>query len=859
MERMSISAAKTAIVAITAALAGGAWAVETPFTAYKDGHASSSAYTGNARTMMVRAGDFKGWVAHALADGSGQGLQRARLQVYVKDVIHDGKLTAWLGSSLSTLENQTHLTDLQAKDTVGSAALSASKHIQGMVDIPLNSVFLKSVADGTYMGLVLEGSGGLDAEIGALEGSHGAILYLDYKAGVEIPEKTWVDSVAKSLAENHGAALRGAGGPKGETGPAGPQGPQGPQCPNGIRGDKGDPGDSPTLFNLVLDRGKRAYYTFDVFRGLPQTTPDSSGQGNTLTLATNGLTKVEKAPGDSAILFIGGHASAANAQSLNPYKEITLSARVRQSVEGATDSQTVISKPGQYELAIFNKRLRARFKTVLGGYEWTGDGKVDSGWHSVQASYDGSAVRLSVDGAQTSFARRPEGPLSADTAALHVGARAVGAYGFRGMLDSVQVLSYSVGAQDSLALIPGRLTQSQLQADSVSGFDAKVNSNVNSRFSAKANLSGAAFTGFVGFGTASPRAPVDVDVTGSTFAKDTTLARFTYRTPGGRSADLMVDYRGSSSGDGTLAFREDRAGKDFMTVNMLGTGRGSRVAFPNSPVHILGGIADSAKGGGTTILSAQAGGKGNDGGNLLLNAGPNGLGGGNGIIAFGIGGILDEVAQTVSNEKMRIDRQGRVGIGTSNPATAVHIRNNVPADDGEHSVLQVDRNGNNNSTDPSYGIGFRMQAGAPTRVYARSGNGFPLDLGTSGNPQAVSILDNGNVGVNAPAPLGVFHVQRDSHQGDMVRIQGNAEGNNPLRALALRHANTPNAGNVGQAVDIDFSMEQADASAQVDAHQAALDALNGYAASGDNATLKDLAKGMVPTVTAHLNMAKSLK
>jgi putative membrane protein len=49
------------------------------------------------------------------------------------------------------------------------------------------------------------------------------------------------------------------------------------------------------------------------------------------------------------------------------------------------------------------------------------------------------------------------------------------------------------------------------------------------------------------------------------------------------------------------------------------------------------------------------------------------------------------------------------------------------------------------------------------------------------------------------------------------------------------------------------------AAAQVDAHQAALDALKGYAASGDNATLKDLAKGMIPTVTAHLNMAKTLK
>ena len=47
--------------------------------------------------------------------------------------------------------------------------------------------------------------------------------------------------------------------------------------------------------------------------------------------------------------------------------------------------------------------------------------------------------------------------------------------------------------------------------------------------------------------------------------------------------------------------------------------------------------------------------------------------------------------------------------------------------------------------------------------------------------------------------------------------------------------------------------------AQVEAHQKALDALNAYAAGGDNDALKKLASDMVPTVTAHLNMAKGLK
>ncbi|RVT39633.1 DUF4142 domain-containing protein [Sphingobium algorifonticola] len=48
------------------------------------------------------------------------------------------------------------------------------------------------------------------------------------------------------------------------------------------------------------------------------------------------------------------------------------------------------------------------------------------------------------------------------------------------------------------------------------------------------------------------------------------------------------------------------------------------------------------------------------------------------------------------------------------------------------------------------------------------------------------------------------------------------------------------------------------ARAQVDAHQAALDALKAYSGSGEVASLKSFATGLVPTVTAHLNMAKGL-
>ncbi|WP_380875836.1 hypothetical protein ACFB49_06200 [Sphingomonas sp. DBB INV C78] len=53
--------------------------------------------------------------------------------------------------------------------------------------------------------------------------------------------------------------------------------------------------------------------------------------------------------------------------------------------------------------------------------------------------------------------------------------------------------------------------------------------------------------------------------------------------------------------------------------------------------------------------------------------------------------------------------------------------------------------------------------------------------------------------------------------------------------------------------------DQAYATEQVAAHQAALDALRSYSASADVPALGAFATAMAPVVAAHLNMAKSLK
>ncbi|MEO7423537.1 MAG: tail fiber domain-containing protein [Fibrobacteria bacterium] len=143
------------------------------------------------------------------------------------------------------------------------------------------------------------------------------------------------------------------------------------------------------------------------------------------------------------------------------------------------------------------------------------------------------------------------------------------------------------GAAATLSQIPGKATKAQIFADSVSGLQEKLDEKAStSALAGKANLNGASFTGKVGIGNAAPHSPLQVDATLALALSDTTIADLVARTSGGRCVNLRIDYRGATTGDGTLMFREDRADADFMLVNMLKTGLGQRVAFPTGNVGI---------------------------------------------------------------------------------------------------------------------------------------------------------------------------------------------------------------------------------------------------------------------------------
>jgi len=99
----------------------------------------------------------------------------------------------------------------------------------------------------------------------------------------------------------------------------------------------------------------------------------------------------------------------------------------------------------------------------------------------------------------------------------------------------------------------------------------------------------------------------------------------------------------------------------------------------------------------------------------------------------------------------------------------------------------------------------------------------------------------------------------DAHTGSTAKLKETAAALTPAitpdTTLSAPQQQTLDALKAKSGSDFD----QAYAAAQASAHQQTLDALKAYAATGDVPALKTFATGLIPTVTAHLNMAKALK
>lgn len=155
-----------------------------------------------------------------------------------------------------------------------------------------------------------------------------------------------------------------------------------------------------------------------------------------------------------------------------------------------------------------------------------------------------------------------------------------------------------------------------------------------------------------------------------------------------------------------------------------------------------------------------------------------------------------------------------ISIGTTTDnAMRLTVKNDTGLGNGEHFIADFVRTG---FSEAQLLIGYRGDGTSATSTLLRSGNNLPITFGTSGSTQAMTILNNGNVGIGNPVPGASLDVvsggpqaifRRDAGANGLRINQSAANGqveilNQANQSLVLGTNNTArvtidNNGNVG--------------------------------------------------------------
>ncbi|HET7186494.1 MAG TPA: LamG-like jellyroll fold domain-containing protein, partial [Gemmatimonadaceae bacterium] len=221
--------------------------------------------------------------------------------------------------------------------------------------------------------------------------------------------------------------------------------------------------------------GLVAAFSFDETSGVSAI--DASGNGNTGTLG-GGVTRVTTGRFGSALTFSKSYVSVADAPSLDLSSGMTVEAWIFPTVAPSTWATAVLKEqPGDYVYALYGSAPTQPSAELNVGTSQAGE-RIAGGpsqapintWTHIASTYDGSSIRLYVNGVQAASIPAT-GSIAMSTGALRIGGNAVWGEYFTGRIDEVRIYNRALAASevqsDMTTPITGSVSGSTPTADAV--------------------------------------------------------------------------------------------------------------------------------------------------------------------------------------------------------------------------------------------------------------------------------------------------------------------------------------------------------------------------------------------------------
>ena len=204
----------------------------------------------------------------------------------------------------------------------------------------------------------------------------------------------------------------------------------------------------------------------------------------------------EHSQGRSLILDgLSDYARIANSTSLNPQEFLSLAAWVKWNIdpENGQDWTTIISKNNDNQYRLQHSRNNDAFEFAIrtdSGGRWvlSNTEPVIDRWYFVVGTYDGSQLKIYVDGQLENSLNYSGGNITNSSSDLFIGRRSGGGRNFNGYLNNISIWSKALSDADVLGIYEGSLDvanesglisyyQFNEDLDSLDVLDSSVNGN----------------------------------------------------------------------------------------------------------------------------------------------------------------------------------------------------------------------------------------------------------------------------------------------------------------------------------------------------------------------------------------------